>query len=148
MTVAHHTPTASAVGSTTSPCIGICSVTVGDAVCRGCFRTMDDIACWSQATPDEKARRLARRQTALESTFDEFFTLMDQQLLTAQWQKYIAQPPQPAFPAEAWMHLLQKGAYKIQNTEAYGIRLRPACTDQPLRTLWRAWRDRLMVQQQ
>ena len=130
--------------ATTSPCIGICSVTVGDTVCRGCFRTLDDIACWSQLDEHSLATRLTRRQLVMQQTFTEFFELKDQSALHAQWAKHIATPPQPQFAEEAWMHLLQKGAHRMHRTEAYGILVRPLYQGQSIKAVWRLWREQLM----
>lgn len=37
-----------------SPCIGICSTTLGDFVCRGCKRTRDEIDKWNAMTDEER----------------------------------------------------------------------------------------------
>lgn len=42
-----------------SPCIGVCTVD-DDGVCMGCERTLDEIARWSQMSPDDKRRVLGR----------------------------------------------------------------------------------------
>jgi predicted Fe-S protein YdhL (DUF1289 family) len=36
-----------------SPCISICALD-DDNVCVGCYRTLDEIAIWNQASNDEK----------------------------------------------------------------------------------------------
>ncbi len=49
-----------------SPCLNICTLD-GQGVCRGCFRTLDEIAGWIRMTPADQwatveradARRLA-----------------------------------------------------------------------------------------
>ncbi len=50
-----------------SPCINVCQMTA-DGVCEGCFRTLDEIACWSILDDDEKIAVLtllpARRNSA------------------------------------------------------------------------------------
>ncbi|WLD58888.1 DUF1289 domain-containing protein [Salinispirillum sp. LH 10-3-1] len=127
-----------------SPCVGICSVTVGDTVCRGCFRTLDDIARWSSLNPDQLAERLARRRELLEESFTIYFELRDPELLLQQWHKYVNCPPHPQFPIEAWVQLLHLGASKIINVEAYGIRIKPEHGATTLRVLWRTWRDSLL----
>ena len=38
-----------------SPCISVCAIIPGTALCAGCFRTLDEIAAWS--TLDVPARR-------------------------------------------------------------------------------------------
>lgn len=42
-----------------SPCINVCQMDAGSGLCRGCFRTLDEIAGWSRAGDDEKIRILA-----------------------------------------------------------------------------------------
>ena len=37
-----------------SPCINVCQLDQDSACCRGCFRTLDEIAVWSHASNDEK----------------------------------------------------------------------------------------------
>lgn len=36
------------------PCIGRCSCTLGDDVCRGCFRTADEVRDWNGYTQEQK----------------------------------------------------------------------------------------------
>ena len=42
-----------------SPCIGICIVDPATRQCRGCLRTVDEIARWYEAGMDEKRALLA-----------------------------------------------------------------------------------------
>jgi uncharacterized protein len=37
-----------------APCIAICSTTQGDAVCKGCGRSFDEVQHWPSMTPAEK----------------------------------------------------------------------------------------------
>jgi len=43
-----------------SPCIGICLMDPATRMCRGCLRTVEEIARWYDATPAEKRDILAR----------------------------------------------------------------------------------------
>ena len=43
-----------------SPCVGICIMNTRTRQCRGCLRTIDEIAGWYEATADEKRAVLAR----------------------------------------------------------------------------------------
>ncbi|RUR29509.1 DUF1289 domain-containing protein [Vreelandella andesensis] len=38
-----------------SPCIQICDIEPTSSLCRGCGRTLDEIACWGSMTEAEKA---------------------------------------------------------------------------------------------
>ena len=50
-----------------APCIAICSTSQGDAVCKGCGRTFDEVQHWPVMTPAEKRatwRRITQEATA------------------------------------------------------------------------------------
>jgi uncharacterized protein len=49
-----------------APCIAICSTAQGDAVCKGCGRTEDEVQHWPVMTPSEK--RVVWRRITMEST--------------------------------------------------------------------------------
>jgi predicted Fe-S protein YdhL (DUF1289 family) len=54
-----------------TPCIAICSTSQGDAVCKGCGRTFDEVQNWLAMTPAEKRtvwRRITAEGTALRFT--------------------------------------------------------------------------------
>ncbi|MBK8015401.1 MAG: DUF1289 domain-containing protein [Betaproteobacteria bacterium] len=43
-----------------SPCIKVCVMDDATGLCRGCQRTLDEIAGWSSYTADERQAVLAR----------------------------------------------------------------------------------------
>ncbi len=50
-----------------TPCIAICSTSQGDALCKGCGRTFEEVQLWPQMRPVEKRstwRRIAAEGTA------------------------------------------------------------------------------------
>ena len=52
-----------------SPCIKVCTMDPRWGVCRGCFRTLDEIAGWSRYGAEQKRaawRRLQARKCAIE----------------------------------------------------------------------------------
>ena len=53
-----------------SPCLGICLMDPATRLCRGCLRTIAEIALWYDASPADKeailARLAARRAAAQE----------------------------------------------------------------------------------
>lgn len=54
-----------------TPCIAICSTSQGDAVCKGCGRTFDEVQRWTSMTPVEKRatwQRITQDATALRFT--------------------------------------------------------------------------------
>ncbi len=58
-----------------SPCINVCQMDDMTGLCRGCFRTRDEISGWSRATNDDKLDILAvvnRRRVEHDPCGDEF----------------------------------------------------------------------------
>jgi prolyl-tRNA editing enzyme YbaK/EbsC (Cys-tRNA(Pro) deacylase)/predicted Fe-S protein YdhL (DUF1289 family) len=56
-----------ATGEVPSPCISVCQINAVTGSCEGCFRTLDEIASWSVATPEAKRsvwRAIAQRLPA------------------------------------------------------------------------------------
>jgi len=54
-----------------TPCIAICSTSQGDAVCKGCGRTFDEVQRWPAMGPADKRttwRRIIAEGTALRFT--------------------------------------------------------------------------------
>ena len=42
-----------------SPCIDVCRMDAADELCVGCYRTLDEIVRWANASQDEKRDILA-----------------------------------------------------------------------------------------
>ena len=53
---------------TRTPCVGICSTTYGDDVCRGCIRFIHEVINWNSFNPEEKEsvwKRLEKLKTLI-----------------------------------------------------------------------------------
>jgi len=64
-----------AVAAPASPCIDVCRMDEASGLCRGCFRTLEEISVWSRAAPAERLRILAaveRRRAEHDPCGDEF----------------------------------------------------------------------------
>ena len=48
------------LGTVPSPCNGVCLIDPGVGLCRGCYRTREEIAAWGRL--DDDARRVLRVQ--------------------------------------------------------------------------------------
>jgi len=56
--------------SPVSPCVGVCTLDPVSALCRGCLRSIEEIAGWPRFDAEEKRRVLAalpQRQARLKS---------------------------------------------------------------------------------
>jgi len=49
-----------------TPCIAICSTSQGDAVCKGCGRTFEEVQLWTEMHPAQK--RATWRRITLDAT--------------------------------------------------------------------------------
>jgi predicted Fe-S protein YdhL (DUF1289 family) len=53
-----------------SPCIGICRMDAAGHYCKGCLRSLDEIAAWSTATEESRhavLRLVAQRRAAAKT---------------------------------------------------------------------------------
>ncbi|MCG6861759.1 MAG: DUF1289 domain-containing protein [Chromatiaceae bacterium] len=50
----------SGTAETTSPCIGVCRINGSTGLCRGCLRTLDEIAGWRDFSKAERQAVLAQ----------------------------------------------------------------------------------------
>ena len=41
-----------------SPCIGVCFIDQPSGLCRGCYRTLEEISSWLEMTPEQKIATL------------------------------------------------------------------------------------------
>jgi predicted Fe-S protein YdhL (DUF1289 family) len=67
--------------STHTPCVGICSTTFGDLVCRGCKRFAHEIVDWNGFEPAQQAVVWARLDDLLEGAVEQWLHVFDPELL-------------------------------------------------------------------
>jgi len=54
-----------------SPCIEVCELRKGDNTCRGCYRTLDEIARWGMMSASERRdimRQLPQRRRTADAS--------------------------------------------------------------------------------
>ena len=69
-----------------TPCVGVCSTTYGDLVCRGCKRFSHEIVGWNGYDPDQKDRVWARLSELSNESIRACVCLQD----VDRWQQTIA----------------------------------------------------------
>ena len=69
-----------------TPCVGVCSTTYGDLVCRGCKRFSHEIVGWNGYDPDQKDRVWARLAALRDESVRACVCLQDED----RWRKTIA----------------------------------------------------------
>ncbi len=109
-----------------TPCIGVCSTGVGDAVCRGCKRFAHEVIDWNGYSHEEKQAIDRRLSMFLAQCVANKFRIIDLSLL--QWQLEVQQIRIHAHH-DPYCHvfaMLKAGANQIASAEQYGFEIRPA----------------------
>ena len=65
----------------TSPCIGICSTTYGDLVCRGCKRFAHEVVDWNRYDEDQRHSVWVRLAELRDASVSGYLTVMDEAAL-------------------------------------------------------------------
>ena len=66
-----------------TPCVGICSTTYGDLVCRGCKRFAHEVVGWNGFDAPQREAVWARLTELLEGAVEDFLEVVDAQALRA-----------------------------------------------------------------
>ena len=75
-----------------TPCIGICSTSIGDPVCRGCKRFNHEVFHWNGYTTGEKQNVLKRLEDLLERVMGRYLTVTDEAPLESFLKAEAARP--------------------------------------------------------
>jgi len=109
-----------------TPCIGVCSTSIGDSVCRGCKRFVHEIIGWNSFSDDQKRlidRRLALFLTQIVQTR---LDIVDEALLL---RMINLQQVRVSSHRNSWcqlFELLRAGASQIHHGELYGFTVLPS----------------------
>ncbi|MEM1402433.1 MAG: DUF1289 domain-containing protein [Pseudomonadota bacterium] len=115
-----------------TPCIGVCSTGIGDAVCRGCKRYAHEVIDWNGYTEEQKRIVDARLAQFLAQCVQNRFRIVDRSLLS--WQLETQQiRHNPDHDPHCWIFaLLKAGAGQIENPAAFGFEVNLAYREHSL----------------
>lgn len=104
-----------------TPCIGVCSTGIGDAVCRGCKRFCHEVIDWNSYSLEQKRVIDRRLSEFLSQCVRNKLLVTDRALL--QWQLQVQQLSYPEQHDEyCWVYsLIKAGASQITDTGDYGF---------------------------
>lgn len=104
-----------------SPCVGLCSTTVGDRVCRGCQRNECEIRDWFGYSDAERQTRMEELDALRERVAGEFLLVYDAAMLQAQMERHRIRfrRDQPALSRA--VELLRVGRSRIHDLTRYGL---------------------------
>lgn len=120
---------------TPTPCIGVCSTGIGDAVCRGCKRFSHEVIHWNGYTEAQKRSIGARLDQLLGQIVAAKLTIFDSAQLEAQLRAQHIRYSAHRDPAMWVFELLRAGASQIDDTRLYGFVVAEAYRDATLADL-------------
>jgi len=130
-----NTLSASSKPKVRTPCIGVCSTGIGDAVCRGCKRFSHEVIDWNAYTEDEKTIVDGRLASFLSLCVQNKFVVTDAGLL--RWQLETQQVRfNPVHDQYCGLFaLLKAGASQIVDPQAFGFSVQSPWRGVPLAEL-------------
>lgn len=104
-----------------SPCVGLCSTTVGDDVCRGCQRHDSEIREWFALDGSEREQRMQALDALREETAGRYLRVIDATALEEQMRRHRIRfrSDQPALSRA--VELLRVGRQRIHDLSRYGL---------------------------
>ncbi|MDF1630028.1 MAG: DUF1289 domain-containing protein [Alcanivoracaceae bacterium] len=107
-----------------TPCIGVCSTTFGDTVCRGCKRFLHEVVDWNRYQDNEKRTVWRRLDQLLCLVVDNYLEVSDAALLRQQ-MTYQNLRLQPEFSPPGWVpELLKAAGSRRLDWNAFGLQAR------------------------
>ncbi|WP_280551583.1 DUF1289 domain-containing protein [Halomonas sp. 25-S5] len=105
----------------TSPCVGLCSTTLGDRVCRGCQRVDSEIRDWPALSGEQRQRCMVELDRLRAEVAARFLEVVDPASLEAQLQRHRIRfrEDQPALSRA--VELLRVGRGRIRELARYGL---------------------------
>ena len=108
---------------TRTPCIGICSTTYGDEVCRGCKRFSYEIINWNSFSPEEKEaiwKRLEKLKTQIISSRVKIF---DSELMNEGIKKYRLRVKDDLNDSSKAFEIIKQVSESFEDLMDFGIEL-------------------------
>ena len=112
-----------------TPCIGICSTTFGDDVCKGCKRFSHEITNWGKFSTDERAVVNSRLEQFKTTILEEKFTIFDSELFESKMNEFSINFNSSLDPITWIFDLLRASSNKDLNVNDFGVEILPAFSD-------------------
>ena len=112
-----------------TPCIGICSTTFGDDVCKGCKRFSHEITNWGKFSSDERAVVNSRLEQFKTTILEEKFSISDSELFESKMNEFSINFNSSLDPITWIFDLLRASSNKDLNVNDFGVEILPAFSD-------------------
>nr|WP_300312545.1 DUF1289 domain-containing protein [Halomonas sp.] len=104
-----------------SPCVGLCSTTVGDNVCRGCQRHDGEILRWPSFSTEQREQRMRELDQMRSDAASRFVEVVDAGQLEQQLLRHRIRFRQEQPALSRVVELLRVGRQQIKEVGRYGI---------------------------
>ena len=112
-----------------TPCIGICSTTFGDDVCKGCKRFSHEITNWGKFSTDERAVVNSRLEQFKTTILEEKFSISDSELFESKMNEFSINFNSSLEPITWIFDLHRASSNKDLNVNDFGVEILPAFSD-------------------
>ena len=107
-----------------TPCLGICSTTYGDDVCRGCKRFIHEVINWNSYSNDEKEIVNSRLEEFKVTILSHRFKVTDAELLSSKLKEHAINFNDALDPI-TWRFDLLRASSQDLDLELFGLELLP-----------------------
>ena len=107
-----------------TPCLGICSTTYGDDVCRGCKRFIHEVISWNSYSNDEKEIVNSRLEEFKVTILSHRFKVTDAELLSSKLKEHAINFNDALDPI-TWIFDLLRASSQDLDLELFGLELLP-----------------------
>ena len=107
-----------------TPCLGICSTTYGDDVCRGCKRFIHEVINWNSYSNDEKEIVNSRLEEFKVTILSHRFKVTDAELLSSKLKEHAINFNDALDPI-TWIFDLLRASTQDLDLELFGLELLP-----------------------
>ena len=107
-----------------TPCLGICSTTYGDDVCRGCTRIIHEVINWNSYSNDEKEIVNSRLEEFKVTILSHRFKVTDAELLSSKLKEHAINFNDALDPI-TWIFDLLRASSQDLDLELFGLELLP-----------------------
>jgi len=106
-----------------TPCVGVCSTTYGDTVCRGCKRFLHEVVNWNSYDEQEKQIVWHRLDQLLSIVVENYLVVEDPSRLKSRME-YQNIRLQPQLSPSGWVpELLKAAGRQPLDWQDFGLRL-------------------------
>ena len=114
-----------------TPCIGICSTTFGDDVCKGCRRFSHEIISWPKYSDDERAIVNSRIEQFKIKVLQEKFSIIDPDVFHSKLSEHSIKFNDSMEPITWLFDLLRASGKQELNLEDFGVQVLPQYAHYP-----------------